>query len=396
MKQIKKITNKKQIFTLAAFIVFCAMGVISFYIYTTFVNLNKKINSELKEQALLKQTLEKTKQELATVKADDQYVKNKTLQENIGNIETTYKKAVSTYEDLLDLKEDTKKTEELDKLYAASLTYLSQRNYASAQASLAQLQKQIDAEKAKLTSGFSIPKNIVSSNTPPSSGFSQQQVQSEAGTFLVYIVSADLASTKVIVDTASDSDCKDNCPVLSLADYVSRSGAYAGINGSYFCPTAYPSCTGKTNSFDLLAMNKNKVYFNSDNNVYSTNPAVIFLNGSVRFVSQALGWGRDTSADGVLSNFPMLVSGNNVVYSDNPDPKFNGKGARTFVANKGNTVYIGAVMNATMKEGAQVLKTLGMDNAMNLDQGGSTALWFNGYKLGPGRNIPNAILFVKK
>jgi exopolysaccharide biosynthesis protein len=59
-------------------------------------------------------------------------------------------------------------------------------------------------------------------------------------------------------------------------------------------------------------------------------------------------------------------------------------------------VFIGAVLNASMADSAKVLKTLGMDNALNLDQGGSTALWSGGYKLGPGRSIPNALLFVKK
>ena len=38
----------------------------------------------------------------------------------------------------------------------------------------------------------------------------------------------------------------------------------------------------------------------------------------------------------------------------------------------------------------------GMENALNLDEGGSTALWSGGYKAGPGRNIPNAVLFVKR
>jgi exopolysaccharide biosynthesis protein len=53
-------------------------------------------------------------------------------------------------------------------------------------------------------------------------------------------------------------------------------------------------------------------------------------------------------------------------------------------------------MNATMNDSAHVMKTLGMDNAMNLDEGGSTALWYGGYKLGPGRDLANAILFIRK
>jgi hypothetical protein len=143
-------------------------------------------------------------------------------------------------------------------------------------------------------------------------------------------------------------------------------------------------------------MNKNKVYFNSSNNVYSTNPAVIFQGNSARFVSQSLQWGRDTSVDSVLSNYPLLVSGGQVVYSGGGDPKFAPKGPRGFVASKGSTVYIGVVLGASMQDSAKVLKALGVENAMNLDEGGSTALWSGGYKLGPGRNIPNALLFVRK
>lgn len=238
---------------------------------------------------------------------------------------------------------------------------------------------------------------VTVNNNPPGSGFSRQTVSVEGQNYTVDIVAADLNSTKVIVDTASDSDCSNNCPVLSLADYVGRNGAFAGINGSYFCPAEYPSCAGKTNSFDTLLMNKNKHYFNSDNNVYSTVPAAIFSPGSVRFVRQSLEWGRDTGVDSVIANYPLLVAGGNINFTEAPnEPKFGGKAARTFIATKGNMVYIGIVHNASMGESAKVLKALSVDNALNLDQGGSTALWHGGYKAGPGRNIPNAILFVRR
>ncbi len=235
-------------------------------------------------------------------------------------------------------------------------------------------------------------------NNPPGAGFSRQTVSVEGQNYNVAIIAADLNSTKVIVDTASDSDCSNNCPVLSLADYVGRNGAYAGINGSFFCPPEYPGCTGKTNSFDTLLMNKNKHYFNSDNNVYSTVPAAIFSAGSARFVGRSLEWGRDTGVDSVIANYPLLVAGGNINFTEAPnEPKFGQRGARGFIATKGNMVYIGDVFNATMGESAKVMKAMGMDNALNLDEGGSTALWFGGsYKAGPGRNIPNAILFVNR
>lgn len=233
--------------------------------------------------------------------------------------------------------------------------------------------------------------------TPPGSGYSYQTVQVEGVNFPVSIVAADLNTTKVIVDTASDSDCSNECPVLPLADYVSRSGAYAGINGSFFCPGEYPSCSGKTGSFDTLIMNKNKHYFNSDNNVYSNIPAAIFSPGWARFVGRSLEWGRDTGVDAVIANYPLLVAGGNINFTENPgEPKFGTRGPRTFVGTKENMVYIGIVNNATMGESAKVLKALGMQEALNLDEGGSTALWFGGYKAGPGRNVPNALLFVQR
>ena len=232
-------------------------------------------------------------------------------------------------------------------------------------------------------------------NIPPNAGYSRQSVKTDAGIFTVSIISADISSTRVIVDTASTSDCNSNCPVLSLSDYVSRNNGFAGINGTYFCPKDYPSCVGKENSFDLLVMNKDKYYFNSGNNVYSTNPVVGFRSGSVNFVTAGSQWGRDTSLTGVLMNYPLLVFNGNVTFGGDGDPKTGSKGSRSFVANRGNVVYIGVVHSATVAESARVMKTLGMDNALNLDNGGSTALWFGGYKVGPGRQIPNAIIFVR-
>ena len=290
-------------------------------------------------------------------------------------------------------------TNKSDELIAKSLSLLAEQQYASAEAVLAQINIQIIKEKealAKKATEITIPKNIPVNNTPPSSGYSRQLVSTEIGNFLIDIVSADLSSTKVIIDTASDNTCTDNCPVLSLAEYVSRSGAFAGINGSYFCPASYPSCAGKTNSFDTLLMNKNKVYFNSENNVYSTVPVAVFGSGWARFMGKSLDWGRDTGVDAVIANQPVLLSGGNIVFTGDGDPKKGSKGQRSFIGNKGTTVYIGVTHNATVAENGYALKALGLENALNLDSGGSTALWSGGYKSGPGRNIPNAVLLIRK
>lgn len=359
-------------------------------------SLKKNVSIEEATNQTLESNLSSISAELEAIKNEDQRKINQDLMGEISGIQKTYKQAVDTYEELLKVKELTTKTQKLDEQFTEIITLLGKRDYTNAGTKITTLASDITKLRDSVTASFAIPATAKESNAPPGSGYSRQSVNALNQQYLVDIVAGDLGSTRVIVDTASSGDCKDNCPVLALGDYVSRNGAFAGINGSYFCPASYPSCAGKTNSFDTLLMNKNKTYFNSDNNVYSTVPAVIFLGGSIRFVGRSLDWGRDTGIDSMIANQPLLVSGGNVVFGGDGDPKKGSKGARSFVANKGNTVYIGVTHNATVAENANVLKALGMDNALNLDSGGSTALWSGGYKVGPGRNIPNAILFVRK
>ncbi|MDP3955223.1 MAG: phosphodiester glycosidase family protein [bacterium] len=376
---------------------------------SVFVLYLKKTSDLSSEKIALKTELSFAQDELAVIedeikslKAEDQYVRNDKLQEEIKNIQESYTKALTSYETLLDFKASGHKTDNLDKLFAASLKKLSEKNYSEAGTILADITKQIreekDNEAKKILASLPAPitPNIPTEQTPPFSGYRRQQVQTSMGNFVVDIISADLNSTRVIVDTASDSDCSNDCPVLSLSDYVSRNGAYASINGSYFCPATYPQCAGKTNSFDTLLMNKNKKYFNSDNNVYSTNPAAIFGGNWARFVGQSLEWGRDTGVDAVISNYPLLVAGSQLVFTGGGDAKQTSRGNRSFIGASGNTVYIGVVRNSSVVESAKTLHTMGLQNALNLDDGGSTALWSGGYKIGPGRNLPNAILFIRK
>lgn len=381
---------------IAAAVSLIIIGAIATWAVDGWLVLQQKLAGAVYENETLSRQVASISAELANLRNEDQYKRNNALQLNIKEIEKTYSQTVSVYEELLDLKGVAKETKKFDEAFADILDLLSKQNYASASSALSSLRAGIKAEKDKIAASFVIPANVTQSNSAPGSGFSRQSVTSDTGTYLVDIVAADMGGTRVIVDTASDGTCPRDCPVKSLEEYVSRSGAVAAINGSYFCPAEYPGCTDKKNSFDTLIMNKNKVYFNSDNNVYSTVPAVIFLGGSMRFVGKSFEWGRDTGVDGVIANQPLLLSSGNIVFGGSGDPKQGSKGSRSFVGNKGSTAYIGVVHNATVAEVAHVLKTLGLDNALNLDSGGSTALWSGGYKVGPGRGIPNAILFVKK
>lgn len=396
---------KKPVFLVPSILLLFIFSI--FYIQLT-VNQSRTLSFS-EDLAKIQKEKGEFEKELSVLKNQDEYKRNETLQKEIDDIQKTYKETVRLYEEIQNLRDLKKPTAALEIELAKSLHLLSERNYASAGAVLVSLNKTVvqlqqptptppPAGGSTQTAGNSAPtsQNIPTNNTPPSSGHSRQSVNTEIGTYTIDIISADLNSTKVIVDTASDSDCRDNCPVLSLGDYVGRNGAFAGINGSYFCPASYPSCAGKTNSFDTLLMNKNKTYFNSDNNVYSNVPVAIFGSGYARFIGQSSGWGRDTGVDGVIANQPLLLSGGNIVFGGDGDPKKGSKGSRSFIGNRGNTVYIGVVHNVTVAEVAYVLKALGLEHALNLDSGGSTALWSGGYKAGPGRNIPNAILFVRR
>lgn len=357
------------------------------------------IRQQIDDTNKIKETLTQTQKALVDLEGQDQYKINQELAEEVKQIKVTFGKTVDAYENILDVEPKVKDTKTLKEKFAKVLFYISEFNLASTSASLTELETEIKKTEVELAKAVEIPKEMAlapEKSAPPDSGYSRQKVVTDAGSFVVSIISADLSSTKVIIATGSNSDCKDNCPVKSLSTYVSESGAYAGINGTYFCPSTYPDCQAKKNSFDLLVMNKDKTYLNSDNNVYSNNPAVIFGDNYVRFVTSVSQWGRDTSVTGVISNYPLLVNNSQVVFGGDTDPKKGSKGNRSFVANIGNKVYIGVVHNATVAESALTLKAMGMENGLNLDNGGSTALWSGGYKVGPGRELPNVILFVKK
>jgi hypothetical protein len=370
-------------FFLALFLT-AGISVTLFYIYISFDRINK---AKIRAEALLAQANAK----IEALLADDQRQINLNLQTKIASSEAVLKSAIKAFEDYKDLGGN-----KFDGEFAAILADIAAINPASAQAELASFSAMIKLEKEKKLAA-AVPANMVASlpqtNAPPDSGYRRQVVEG----LVVDIIAADLNSTRVVVETAADGDCRDNCPVLPLAEMVARAGGYAGVNGTYFCPAAYPSCAGKTNSFDLLVMNRQKKYFNSENNVYSVNPAVAFYGNTIRFMERASDWGRATDVDAVLSNFPLLLLNGQIKFSGDGDAKHGAKGNRSFIAGHDSRVFIGVVHNATVAESAQAMSALGLQNAINLDDGGSTALvWGGAYKVGPGRNLANGVVLVRK
>ena len=132
---MKKLLKNHQIIlkTTILIVIFITIAIGGFYYYKKTTNQILLMQSnKIKLDLALKTALI----DLKNLKSQDQYKINKDLESKIKNIETTYTKAVSAYEKLLDLKIVTKKTEKFDSTFANILTLLSKRNYASAEAYL--------------------------------------------------------------------------------------------------------------------------------------------------------------------------------------------------------------------------------------------------------------------
>lgn len=330
--------------------------------------------------------------ELETLKNEDLRKTNTDLKEKMAQVETVFRLASKTIENISDARYQGVLVTKLESDLAKAVSALSQLDYDEASTQLSTINTKLDELVAAKTAQVAA-QATPAQDPPPAGSYRRQSVTTSRGTFTISLIAEQVGSVRMISDTANDDTCTNNCAVLPLATFVSRNGGFAGINGSYFCPPDYPSCADKVNSFNTLVFNARlKKYMNSDQNVYSTNAMVVQnADRSMRFLGQALDWGRDTGIIGGLSNYPLLVSGGQARVSDS-----GGKGPRGFIGVKGSTLYIGVVHGADLGDAAAVLATLGLDTAMNLDGGGSSALYHNGkYVVGPGRNLPNAIILAR-
>ena len=239
--------------------------------------------------------------------------------------------------------------------------------------------------------------------TPPIS-YERKTIATSRGNFTVDILTADLSGgqIKVVTDTANDNDCITDCPVKSLLDFVNQNQGLAGIHGSYFCPATYPDCSGKINSFYWKVYNSrlNKI-INANNGIKQDKPFVAFDNtGSVHFFNQYQDFiTANLPITAGISNEPLLVQSGQIVVTEAmlDDKERTVKSNRGGLGVTGQTVYAVIARSATVFDLAFIMQALGADNAFNLDGGGSAAMVYQGaYKAGPGRLIPNALIFVRK
>jgi hypothetical protein len=228
-----------------------------------------------------------------------------------------------------------------------------------------------------------------------------QSVSTPKGTFTATVLSFDLSRTKVITDTGNDDNCGNNCTVMPLANYVAKNGGISGVNGTYFCPDTYPDCAGKTNSYDFPVYNTRLgKWINRDKLGWNERRAIFYVDGSgAHYQNSSAGFSGGLTA-GII-NYPGLLDGGNVQIDDNQSglsDKQRAVGTKVGIGViDNNHVIVVVAQGVNMQQFAYVFQSLGAKGALNLDTGGSTALISNGrYLYGPGRGLPNAIIFANK
>ena len=242
-----------------------------------------------------------------------------------------------------------------------------------------------------------------------SSSYKEYSIATQKGDFDIKVVTLNSADYRMITDTANINDCTNDCPAMPLEKYVQLNGGTIGIHGSYFCPPDYSQCVNEINSYLSPVFNSNiNIFLNSYKLRFHDGPIITQgASGKYYYYHRTRDFGipsefaareNDTLQAGI-SNWPALVENYTVV----SESETVGSSLRTEKRPRGaigynnSQVFLVIAPAATVIDMGYIMKSLGAQYAMNLDGGGTSALYYNGsYKSGPNREIPTAIIFKKK
>lgn len=222
--------------------------------------------------------------------------------------------------------------------------------------------------------------------------------------YWVDIVTIDLnnPNLRIITDTATDDQCIGACPTKSVMSYVNDQHGFVGVSGSYFCPASYSSCTETPGLFPHAIYNsRNGKYFNGGSGsamiVFDKDKGVNFLDYDVTpLTKSALDNKIGKEVVAAIANFPLLTKNNSINDFDFLlDYKQREVKTRQVVIGKSeNSIKIVAARSANVPEMAEIVHNLGLSDSLLLDGGASTTLIYkSSYKIGPGRDMPTAIIF---
>lgn len=332
--------------------------------------------------------------QVKNVLQENTILKNEDTRAQLTLINNTLDKYLAVKDKSISYKSSGVSTSLVDNQFPTVVDLILAKKYAEADSLLSKLDADLEtALKAKQAADLAAkPKSTGSGSTTcsslPTSGYCRMSVSG----YTVHIVAGPVSAVRTI--TGNAENCTDQCAIKSLQSYISDNGGYAGMNGTYFCPPDYSTCSGKVNSFDFPVYNSNlSKWINEDKMLWTNRAMIAFTSSNGYFYSEANSYSGLSGIKAGIVNYPGLVqNGQNIVSQYTLTSAQNTKGTRGGIAVKGSTVYLVVVSSASVSDFASVMTSLGVTHALNLDGGGSSALYSGGYKIGPGRSLPNAVI----
>jgi exopolysaccharide biosynthesis protein len=97
-----------------------------------------------------------------------------------------------------------------------------------------------------------------------------------------------------------------------------------------------------------------------------------------------------------IGNYPLLLAGGRVAVGNVNEEKLTIEAPRSFAGVTGDNVFVmGTVDSANVWGLAEVAKNLGLSDALNLDGGASSGLYYSGgYISEPGRLLSNCLAVI--
>jgi len=226
--------------------------------------------------------------------------------------------------------------------------------------------------------------------------------------FKTDIIEIDLKNPKLKIktDTADDHNCKQNCQASDLADFTFDNDGFAAMNGSYFCSGG--GCGTMNYYFFPVYNSRIAKFINEDQLKYpTTGPLMAFdMNNKFYYFKDSRDFKSvvdfekkyNTKLQAAIGNKPRLVENymNQLIDWEVDAKQKDAKVLRNAIGYKDEKIFLVVARSANVIDIAEIMIALGVEYALNMDGGYSTALIYNGeYMLGPGRNIPNAIVFAE-
>jgi len=241
------------------------------------------------------------------------------------------------------------------------------------------------------------------------STFVEETLSTTSGDFWVSAVILKKDTFTLITQVADDTECENDCSAQPLETYIADNQAFAGINGTYFCPPDYAYCAEKTYSFlpPVYDVDTDKIIRENTMSFHNRPMIAALEDGRLMYFHRDEDFGVSLAAfenevgsevTGVIGSWPSLIeAGQNVLANEPQEATFTNKGRRDGIGWDDEYIYLISVGSASMSDLAVIFQTINVDYAMNLDGGGSSAFYYNGdYKVGPGRLLPNAVVFTRK